>query len=208
MLALLLGDSAITAPAMKPVVAHIAAGYAAPLHQAGDLFDGGYEISGGATLHFSPTSRAGMRLELGYNHFDATHQVLDSTSFPRSARVDDGYLSVTRLAVDFLYDFGGQGRVGGYFAVGAGAYSQYITSTETVLVGGIACDPIFPLCVAFGEGQIIHDSDRTTKLGNDVSLALTIKVGAGKQLYVEGSYRRVHIEDPTQYVPIVVGFRF
>jgi hypothetical protein len=209
MLALLLEPSAAApAAASSRVVAHVAAGYAAPLHQAGDLFDGGFEISGGATLHFSPGSRAGLRLELGYDHFDATHQVIDSAGFPRSARVDDGYQSVTRLAVDLLYDFSGKGRVGGYFAIGTGGYSTYRTLTETVIVGGVSCDPIFPECIAFGEGMVIENSDRSTTFGNDASLALTIAMGTDKQLYVEASYRRVHTEEPMQYVPIVLGFRF
>jgi hypothetical protein len=56
--------------------------------------------------------------------------------------------------------------------------------------------------------MVIENSDRSTTFGNDASLALTIAMGTDKQLYVEASYRRVHTEEPMQYVPIVLGFRF
>jgi len=206
LLAFLEIDPNTSSPAIKPIVWHAAAGYAQPLWHTGDLFDGGYSVSGGATFHSRTGSHAALRLEAGYDRFDATQQVVESDTSPKNAQVDEGYLSMTRLVADVLYDWTGKGRVGFYFGGGVGGYSRYLTLTRTSL-GELSCDPLGN-CVLAGEGFVIHDTDRTTKFGYDFSAALTIATGSNSQIYFEGSYRRVHTDPRAQYVPLLVGFRF
>ena len=38
--------------------------------------------------------------------------------------------------------------------------------------------------------------------------ALTFKVGLGSQLYIEAKYHRVETERATEYIPLVIGYRW
>jgi hypothetical protein len=160
-----------------------------------DQFDSGWSVYGGATLHPDPAVPFGIRLDLGYSYFGAIHQVVDSETPLRSFQVEDGYRSMTSLSFDAIYEIGRGGHLGGYVVAGAGADSQYVTTTGTVLIGEVSCDPITHICVISGSGAALHDSDRLTKLGYNIGAAITFPLASRSEIYIEARYRRM-IEIP------------
>jgi hypothetical protein len=72
------GVEAHAQSATKPVVAHIAGGYAEAVGVSADQFDSGWSVYGGATFHPDPAVPVGIRVDLGYSYFSAIHQVVDS----------------------------------------------------------------------------------------------------------------------------------
>jgi len=187
--------------ARKPVVVHVAGGYAAALGDAADFFHDGYDGSGGVTFHFKPTVPVGLRLDAGYGRFGAVKH-------PTESSTNEGYLSMTRLTVDAIWDFGGTNRVGGYVAGGIGGYSRYRRLTQTILVGSVQCDPIFGGCVSTVQGSVIEDNESDTVLGYNVSAAITFPVRSGGQIYFEGTYHRAGSGPATEYWPITIGYRW
>jgi opacity protein-like surface antigen len=210
---LLLSFGASTAQAAaplstRPVVGHVAVGYAAPLGEAADFFAGGWSASAGATFHFSPTVPVGLRLDLGYARFDATNQILRTSGYPLAAQVDDGHLSTGHLSVDAVWEFGGSGHVGGFVAAGIAGFRRHIEITRTVLAGSIDCDPLSSICIVSGAGDVIDDDDRSTLPGFDAGAGIRFAVGQAGELYLEARYLWMASEPATAYVPVVAGFRF
>lgn len=202
------GVEAYAQSATKPIVAHFAGGYAEATGASAEQFDSGWSIYGGATFHPDPTVPFGMRLDLGYSYFNAIHQVINSQTGPQSVQVDDGYRSMTSLSFDVIYEIGRGRHVGGYVVAGAGADSQYVTTTGTVLIGEISCDPITLICFIGPSGAVLHDSDRLTKLGYNIGAAITFPLASKSEIYIEAQYRRM-IESPAvDIIPFVVGYRW
>jgi hypothetical protein len=194
----------------KPVTGHFAIAYAEPLGKASDLVDAGWNISGGATLHPNPHKPFGIRFDLGYSWFDASRQAIDSANGDNAlVRVDNGYASMGNFSTDALYEFGGKGHVGGYFGVGPSVYTRYWALTRESLVSGIWCDPWTGWCYPYTTvGQVITDNDRLTKIGWNAVLAITFPLRSGSEIYIEGAYHRMNTEPATEYIPILLGWRW
>lgn len=194
--------------ATKPVVAHLGGGYAEQLGSYADSFDSGWSLYGGVTFHPDPKAPFGIRLDLGCSYFNATNQIVESDAFPRSFRVDDGYRSMSSLSFDAIYEIGTGNHVGGYAIAGVGAYSQYVSTTGTVLIGDITCDPISHICTSSGSGAVLHESDRLTRLGYNFGAAMTFPLPSKSELYIEAQYRRMRDNPATEFIPVVVGYRW
>ena len=205
---LLSGPDLLSQPAPQFVVGHLGAGYAGPHKAVEELFDPGWSLYGGVTLHPAPMGRFGVRLELGGSWFEATEQVVESDSYPRILQVEGGHSLVTSLSVSLQLELGGASRVGGYFLGGVGVINRSSTVTGTVVLGDISCDPIFPICIIYGQGDSFDDSDRLTKMGYNVGAGLTIAVQSSGQIYLEVQYRRMQGDEGTEFVPMVLGYRW
>lgn len=195
-------------PGGKFVVAHLGGGYAEQYDALADRFDSGWGLYGGATLLPEPMGPFGLRLEMGASYFDATDQVIESETFPRSLHVEEGYRLVTSLSIAIQLELGSGSRLGGYVLGGLGGYSQYLTATGTVLIGDINCDPISQICVISGAGTTLHETDRLTKLGYNFGAGMTVAVRSTHQVYFEAQYRRMRYNEGTEFVPFVVGYRW
>jgi hypothetical protein len=195
--------------AARPVVAHVAAGYAAPAGVATDFFDAGWQASAGATFHFSPAVPVGMRLDLGYTQFPAIGQSLETGTFPAQVQVDDGHLAVGHLMLDALWEFGGRGHVGGWLGVGAGVLHRRTTVTTTAPIGVLCPDDLaFSICPPSRASERVETHDQLTQTGFDVTAAVRFPLPSGSELYLEARYQRMDTDPATEFVPIVAGFRW
>lgn len=191
----------------RPVVGHVAAGYASPMGEGEDFFHGGWQGSGGATFHFSPAVPVGMRVDVGYTRFRAIEQVLETGTFPAQVRLDDGQLAVTHLMLDALWEFGGQ-RVGGWLGGGVGVLHRRIDVTYTVpAVILFPLDLGLPIDVGGGAGQT-ESHDQRTQIGFDVSAAIRFPLQSGSEVYFEARYQWMESDPATEFLPVVIGFRF
>ena len=196
--------------AARPVVGHVAAGFASPLSDAADFFDAGWQASAGATFHVSADVPVGLRLDLGYTHMPAVEQSLTRVAFPNQVHVDDGHVAVTHLMVDGLYEFGGRGRVGGWIGAGVGALHRRIEVTYTVPV--IILTPMIPFELGLpiegaGEGHLEGD-DQLTQLGFEVTAAIRFPLPSGSEISLEARYERMESDPAIEFVPVTAGFRW
>jgi hypothetical protein len=76
-------------------------------------------------------------------------------------------------------------------------------------VSGIYCDPWTGWCYPYTTtGQIITDNDRLTKIGWNAVLAITFPMQSGGELYVEAAYHWMDSSPATEYMPILLGYRW
>ena len=191
----------------KEIQGYAALGYSMPTGVADDYLDGGWNISGGVIWRPAPAKPFGLRFDLGYNWWDASSGVVNAAQ-AQGLRVDDGGGSVWSLAADAMWEFGGPARVGGYVAAGIGGYSRYLELTNEVIVPGYICDPWWGWCYpAAVPGDVIYAEDRVTKFGANVGVGITFPVGNG-EMYVEARYHYIDTPKATEYIPILIGYRF
>ena len=191
----------------KEIQGYAAAGYVEPEGDVGKFVGGGWNISGGAILRPSPQKPFAIRFDLGYNRFWATNSTINKIkgSSLGSAIVTDGYLSLTTLSAEGLYEFGGHGRVGGYIGVGVGGMYRYAALTSN-WVSGVYCDPWTGIC--YNSGSAIVDDDSLTKLEFSAAAGMTFNLGNG-QMYLEARYHWMDGASPsTEMLPILIGYRF
>ena len=99
--------------------------------------------------------------------------------------------------------------VGFTLSGGTGLYEVRGQLTEPGLFVGPICDPWFWWCVpGVVPGDIITDEDSTTKLGFNAAVGISIERPSGSQVYVEVQYHRIETKEPTELLPVVVGYRW
>jgi len=191
-----------------PIRGYIAGGYAQPLGKADDSLTGGWNISGGMIWHPAPDRPFGVRVDLGYDRWDATQSAINNFAGSGNAIVDGGYADMISLTADALWQFGHPEHVGGYVGLGVGGYRRYAALTNEVLVPGYICDPYWGYCyTAVTTGHQVVADDALTKFGLNASVGVSFPVGHG-EMYVEARYHYIDTEDATEFLPIVLGYRF
>ncbi|HET8947380.1 MAG TPA: hypothetical protein VFQ07_10385 [Candidatus Polarisedimenticolia bacterium] len=194
--------------ASRSIVGQVAVGYAAPLGSANGFFDAGWSASAGATFHFSPTVPVGMRLDLGYARSQATEQALAAPPLAAPVRVVDGHVAVTHLMLDGLWEFGGRGHIGGWLGGGVGILNRRIEVTNS-FAGSPPCnDPVDPGSCLVSPGGRDETNDQLTQIAFDVSAAARFPLPSGSEIYLEARYQRMESDPTTEFIPVVVGFRW
>jgi hypothetical protein len=192
----------------KQVQGYIAGGYVLSEGDTGDYFDDGWDISGGAIFRPAPDKPIAIRVDLGYNWFDANNTLINLAQ-AQGLAVNGGDMSLGTLTAEAMWEFGGNGSVGGYIAVGIGGYHRYAQLTTTVTVPTYVCDPWWGWCYpGYGVGTVQQGSDSLTKFGYSVAGGVTFPVGNG-EMYLEARYHWMDVSNPsTQMLPILIGYRF
>jgi len=204
---LMAAPAAFAAVGDGPTITHFAFGYSAVQGDASDFVDDGWNISGGVTIMPNPQKPFGIRFDVAYNWWDIDPQDISDSSGVLVAQVDDGSASMFSVTSQALFNFGGDGKLGGYLAVGIGGYSRYANLSTTAYTTGIYCDwwYCYPATVS---GQVVVADDRLTKFGYNAGLGLTFELASGSQFYLEVQYHYMISDPATEYMPILVGWRF
>jgi len=190
-----------------PVQGYVAGGYSQPMGNAADYLTGGWNLSGGAIFRPNPAKPFGLRVDLGFNTWDATQSAINNYGGTGAAYVDGGYANMWTLTTDALFHFGKPGRVGGYVGLGIGGYRRYAALTNYVTQIGYICDPWWGCYYAPYTGSQTVAHDTLTKFGYNASLGLTFPVGNG-EMYLEGRYHYVVGDPAVEFIPILLGYRF
>jgi hypothetical protein len=192
----------------KPVTGYIAAGFSTTSGVTEDYLQDGWQISGGAIKHFNPDNPFGIRFDVAYNRWDATRQLL-SLGSSENVRINDGFGTMFSVAVDAIWEFGRRGGIGWYVGAGVGGYRRYVALTQQALVSGIICDPWWGVCYpATSVGDVITADDKLTKIGYNAALGLTFPKKSGGEVFLEARFHRMESEEPTEYLPIQIGYRW
>ena len=192
-----------------PIQGYIAGGYSQPLGDAEDYVNGGWNLSGGMIWNFSQSKPFAVRFDLGFNTWDAKNSVIQNIpGNVGQAFVDGGYANMWTLTADALWKFGKPGGVGGYLGVGMGGYRRYAALTNEVIVPGYYCDPWWGYCYTGAVGATQTVAHNTlTKFGFNSALGVTFPVGNGA-LYLEAQLHYVDTPQATEFIPVLIGYRF
>jgi hypothetical protein len=191
----------------KEIQGYFAGGYVAPQGKAGDLLNDGWNISAGALLRPLPGKPLAVRVDFGFSRMDASTHALE---FANSVglRADDGFVNMSNLTAEALWEFGHPRKIGGYIGIGGGIYRRYAALTATALIDGIYCDPWWGWCYPSAVvGDVITQDDKLTKFGYSASVGMTIPAGHG-EMYIEARYHYMISDPATEYIPILIGYRF
>jgi hypothetical protein len=191
----------------KEVQGYFAGGYVAPVAKASEFLSDGWNLSGGAIFRPNPSNPFAARLDFGISRMNASQGVVN---FANSAglRADDGFARMGNLTLEGLWEFGKPGHVGGYIGVGFGGYRRYTALTATALVSGIYCDPWWGWCYPYTTvGDVVTKDDSLTKFGYSASVGVTFPAGPG-EMYLEARWHYMISDPATEYIPILIGYRF
>lgn len=191
----------------KEIQGYFAGGYVAPQGRAGELLNDGWNISAGALLRPLPGKPLAVRVDFGFSRMDASRNTLEFAN-SLGLQADDGFVNQSNLTAEVLWEFGHPGHVGGYIGVGMGGYRRYSALTATALIDGIYCDPWWGWCYpAATVGDVITHDDKLTKFGYSAAVGMTIPAGHG-EMYIEARYHYMISDPSTEYIPILIGYRF
>ena len=191
----------------KEVQGYFAGGYVAPQGRADEFLNDGWNISAGAIIRPLPGKPLGVRVDFGFSHMDASTGAINFAN-TSGLRADDGFVNMTNLTAEVLWEFGSPDKIGGYVGLGMGGYRRYAALTSTALVSGIYCDPWWGWCYPTTVvGDVITQDDKLTKFGYSASAGLTFPAGHG-EMYLEARYHYMVSSPATEYIPILLGYRF
>ena len=203
-----LGGATFAQSTDKPVTGYIAGGFSGTEGTTADYVNDGWNFSGGVLIHPAQDKPFAFRADLGYNRWDATKELLDLGGTD-TVRIDDGWASMSTITGDILWEFGGKDHAGGYVGVGIGGYRRYVQLTEEVLVPGYICDPWWGICYpAAAVGDLIVADDKLTKIGYNAILGINFPTKSGGAFQLEIQYHRMDSEEPTEFLPILIGYRW
>ena len=201
--------AAQTAVDRDPISWHMDAGYGIVESDTADFLDDGWMLEGGLTWRPVEQAPFSLRADLRYLSFDVNESVRQLGGSPATpARIDDGDAQIIGLNLGAAYEVDFSPRMQGYLKAGLGPYRRDVELTQTALFRGIACDPFWGLCFnSLASGEVVVADDDTTRLGWSAGLGVQYQLERGA-LFLEASYLRVETSEPTEIIPIQIGFRF
>jgi opacity protein-like surface antigen len=195
----------------RPLHWQIEGGYSATTGTTSDYLDGGWTIGGGVTWYPSRETPAGLRLDLSYSQYDATNNLLLQGESATQTQIDSGVGRVWGADLDGELDFQLGPRVKGFLIGGIGAYRRQIELYQTVIGGGVFCDPWWGFC---GPGYFPVDASvsrttSSTQFSWNAGGGIEVPLGNGMSWFVDARYLRIGPRDQrTEFVPVRIGLRF
>jgi hypothetical protein len=188
---------------------HIAGFYSIPLGDTDEVLKDGWGLNGGVT--YKPGSwPVGIILDLAYSDYNLTREALTDDTGQRIASGGDA--DIWSLTGGAIWAPTSGGKVGFYLSASAGFYRIKGRLTEPGTGCGWCCDPFlpwycYPCC---GGVTVVTGSSTANEFGANVAAGLTFRVSdMGSTVFLECKYNWVNTEnEPGQYVPISVGYRW
>jgi len=212
-LVVLAGAHAATAAgAEKSLSGHLSTGYSMTQGVTSDFLQDGWIVSGGWDWKPWAERRFSLRFDLHYSAYDATNELIDlGGAATGDVRIDDGDATVWGANLNGVYRLGPSDAFHGYLTAGVGEYQRNVNLSQTVLVGGIYCDPWSGFCypsVIPGQSVLVDQSTTRFAWNAGVGVEFPLGVGGGA-LFFELSYHVLETSNkPTEFIPLQVGIRF
>jgi hypothetical protein len=173
-----------------------------PQGDAGDALDDGWNASG-AAIYKPEAWPVGIIMELGYQQFDLSQEVIDA--FESSG----GDADIWTVTGGGIWSTKSQGKVDFYLQAQVGWYRTEAKLTEP----GVAVVP--PICYywCYPGGvvgvDVVTDSKSENVFGGNLGIGLNFNLGNDSQIYLEARYQYADTEySATEWVPISIGYRW
>ena len=184
----------------RPVQWFIDGGASITQGPTGNDFDNGFTFGTGVIIRPDPPGPFGLRFELNYSRSEATSQFLAFNQAATGTPIDYGTMYTVSGFLDGLLDAPFNRWVHFYGSAGVGLAYRRIELTQ----GGFYCDPFF--CGGFGRTLVASSDD--TRFAWNAGAGVNFMLPRGQSWFVEARYERIETPQPTEFIPIRVGFRF
>jgi opacity protein-like surface antigen len=185
---------------------HALAGFSEPIGKTADYLQGGYLVGGGFTVYPSPASPLDLRVDLSYSQHTASNHLLDLGQQAANTEVDNGTGNFLSGTANLEYRIPIVYGVRAYGIAGVGVYHSRVELTQYTPFGYYYCDPFSGFCDAAGDALV--SSSGTTKFGWNAGAGVEFDLPYGQSWFIEARYHRISTDQPIEYVPISVGYRF
>ena len=194
----------------RPLRWHVDAGYSWTSGRTSDFLDDGWMLGAGVTWTPRSDSPLSLLAELHYSNYDATDNLIRlANQQSDSVRIDDGDTDIWGLNVNGVYRIPFGARARGYVTAGIGEYYRNVQMTQTVLIAGTYCDPWWGFCYqAVFPGQAIVQEQSTTRFAWNAGIGVEFPLSGGSSWFIDLRYQRIETSEPTEFIPLKVGFRF
>lgn len=180
---------------------HVAVGANLPQAETADVVEDGFGLSGGA-FFWPETWPVGFRFDLGLHKFDI------EDSFVAAADATDGEVDTLLLTSAAVWSpF--EGRFGLDLIGGVGVYRLEGELTDPGFYRGTVCDPWLWWCFpTILEGDRVVADESATEFGYNAGVSLNFELESGSVFYVEAIYHWINTDEPGEFVPVSIGFRW
>lgn len=194
----------------RPVSWHFDIGYSWTSGTTSDFLDDGWKLGGGLTWKPRADGPFSLLAELSFSSYDATDNLIRLANLQSdSVRIDDGDADIWGLNVNGVYRIPFSPKARGYLTAGVGEYYRKVQMTQTVLIGGTYCDPWWGFCYpAVVPGQAIAEEQTTTRFAWNAGIGVEFPLSAGGSWFIDARYHRIETSEPTEFIPLSIGFRF
>jgi opacity protein-like surface antigen len=188
-------------PAERPVQWFVDAGGSVTQNQTSNYFDNGWSVGTGLNFKPDPNQPFSLRAEVNYNRFDATNQFIQQNQLPNAA-VDDGNMQTVTGFIDGVIEAPVSPWFRLYATGGVGIGWRRLELTQN----GFFCNDFF--CgPGFGHNSVVASNDSTHFAWN-AGVGMNFALPYGQSWFIEARYERIQTQEPTDYIPIRVGYRF
>ena len=199
----------------KNIFGHLATGWLVPEGDFGDIVDDEWYFDGGVLL-WPEDWPLGVNLDLAYTDTDIKSSVIAAINNALmgmgGGSVTGGDVKIWSLSANGVWGPDTSGTVGFYLTAGVGVNYTEGRLTDTGLVYyPPVCDPWFWWCSpgGVGPGTFVVAKKDTTDFSWNAGVGVTFEMSSGSQLFIEARYETVEMSpQATEYIPIVVGFRW
>jgi opacity protein-like surface antigen len=191
---------------------HIAFGYSLAEGDFGDVVDDDFYFDGGATF-WPETAAVGFTFDLAYSGYDVKSSVVRDINdmLPPGEEFNSMDVDIWSLSAGAIWGPDSSGSVGFYFLGGLGVdYLKARAKTTGLIYYPPICDPWTWICYPGGwaPGTVVAASQSTTEWSWNAGIGMTFEMASGSQIYVEARYKAIQTDPVTEFIPIVVGFRW
>ncbi len=206
---LVLAAAAVKAEERRAIQWHVNAGYSFTSSTTADYLDDGWTLGFGASWRPDPDGPFAVRADIHYSAYDGTSELVQTAEAAGRVQVDDGDADIWGINFNGVYDVEFSPRVRGYGTAGLGWYYREVELQQTVLVGGVFCDPWWGFCYpGVTTGQAVVDETSTTRFAWNVGVGVEFPLQDGSAWFIDARYHRIETSEPTEFIPIQVGYRF
>ncbi len=199
----------------KNIYGHLAAGWMLPEGDFGDIVNDEWYFDGGI-LYWPEDWGIGLNFDLAYTNPSVKSSVIAEINNALmglgGGSVTGGDVTIWSFSANGVWGPDSSGSVGFYLTAGVGLDYVEARLTDTGLVYyPPVCDPWFWWCYpgGVGPGTILVAKRDTTDFSWNVGVGVTFEQLSGSQWFIEARYKTVEMSpQATEYIPIVVGFRW
>jgi hypothetical protein len=186
---------------VRPVQWFVAGGGSITQGQTADFFDNGWTVGGGVTFRPDPTRGFALQAEINYSYFGTSYgNYANQPPFYGGYGNYGNYGQTVTGFVDGVLQLplNPWMRLNVIGGVGVG-YSRFDFNQN----GGYGCYPY-----SCGPGFGNYNYRDSTDFAWNAGLGMDFPLRGGQSWFLEARYERIQTQQPTEYIPIRIGFRF
>ena len=199
----------------KDIFGHLSTGWLLPEGDFGRIADDGWYLNGGV-LYWPEDWAIGLKFDLGYTNTDIKQSVINAINTELmgmgAGSITGGDVTIWSGSANAVWGPDTDSAVGFYLTAGVGLdYVEGRITDNALVYYPPICDPWLWWCIpgGVGPGTIVVLSEHTTDFSWNWGVGVTFELSSGSQIFIEARYETVETSpQATEYIPIVVGYRW